>query len=651
VQLSPAALQRIIAIRFDELRHEPLHAKWRERHCNVGPLDPHTVHAILRGRTTSIPAKTAFLRWVNGTTPVRSWLAAHGWAVDPLCPFCSTADETVEHAIQCPARPPEMVVNLDPYSWVCATPPEVPEDPLFPPGVANIFVNGALAAQVPELPDPSLPIFTDGSALRVGTPQGVAAAAAVYRAPAFEVAIVCRLDSWAPATSAAGEYWAVALAAILASGRPTSIVTDSASVISSLSRPGFMHDPKGMHSGAWRRHQVQDVIAGWHKVKSHVERSTAKAQGWVEYWEGNDRADYWAGRATASADSPELRTLEIDRKRRATEARDGFRALAGLVDPALLRAPHVRHLAQKAAQVTKPPHAFLWIPHLKLWVCSQCERAKTHPVQPKLDKSACVPQELQVHPSHALAQGWERGSNGLGTVFRFCTRCGLHATLRLRGLRQPCPGAATGYGRWCLRHIEELRVHPRTKVPLEAVHPVVGRGTKRGWSEPSVSAAASCGSGRRRIRGKTSPQEVQAGIAAVPSGGLVGSGSLRRRLTSKSSSRFAAAASESVGGQSSSSSAPPQEAAAPAVPFALPLHPEDGSGGSSQPSKKGRPSVSPTCSSLSPPQVEAEHAAVGPFSSALLARMCEEAQQLEAAAALAMSSDADLDDPDLCWGL
>jgi ribonuclease HI len=628
-----------------------LRAKWREQHGHVGNLDPHTVHAILRGRTTTILAKTAFLRWVNGTTPVRSWLAAHGWAVDPLCPFCLAADETVEHAIQCPGRPPSAAGQADPYSWVVATPPEVPEDPLFPPGVANIFVNGELTAQVPELPDPSLPIFTDGSALRVGTPQGVAAAAAVYRAPALEVAIVCRLDTWAPATSAAGEYWAVALAAILAGGRHTSIVTDSASVIASLSRPGFMHDPKGMHSGAWRRHQVQDVISGWHKVKSHVERSTAKAQGWVDFWEGNDRADYWAGRATASADSPELRTLEADRKRRVKAARDGFRDLAGIVDPALLRTPHVRHLAQQAAHVAKPPHAFLWVPHLKLWVCSQCERAKAHPVQPKLDKAACVPQELQVHPSHALAQGWERGSNGLGTLFRFCTRCGLHATLRLRGLRQPCPGFATGYGRWCLRHIEELKVHPRTKVPLEGVHPVLGRGSKRSRAEPSASAAVGSGSGRRRIRGKTSPQAVPAGIAATPSGCPMGLAPLRRRLTGKSSSRFAAAASESVGGQSSSSSAPPQEAVVAAVPFAPLLHPEDGSAGSPSPSKKGRTLVLPAGSSLSPPQVESEPAAVGPFSSDLLAQMCEEAQQLEAAAALAAGSDADLDDPDLCWGL
>jgi hypothetical protein len=172
VQMSPAALQRAIALRFDEIRHEPLHAKWRERHHQAGPLDPHTVHAILRSRTTAIPAKTAFLRWVNGTTPVRSWLAAHGWAVDPVCPHCSHADDTVEHALQCPGRLPAGHGLHDLYTWVCATPPEVPEDPLFPPGVANVFVNGDLVAQVPELPDPTLPIFTDGSALRVGTARG-----------------------------------------------------------------------------------------------------------------------------------------------------------------------------------------------------------------------------------------------------------------------------------------------------------------------------------------------------------------------------------------------------------------------------------------------------------------------------------------------
>jgi ribonuclease HI len=651
VQMSPAALQRVIALRFDELRHEPLYAKWRERHGQAGPLDPHTVHAILRSRTTTIPAKTAFLRWVSGTTPVRSWLAAHGWAVDPLCPHCSTADDTVEHALQCPGRLPAVNGPHDPYSWVCATPPGVPEDPLFPPGVANVFVNGDLVAHVPDLPDPTRPIFTDGSALRVGTPQGVAAAAAVYRAPAFEVAIVCRLDSWAPATSAAGEYWAAALAAILAGGRPTSIVTDSASVITSLSRPGFMHDPKGMHAGAWRHHQVQALVTGWHKVKSHVERSTAKAQGWVDFWEGNDRADYWAGRATASADSQELRALDLDRQRRARAAREGFRALAEIVDPALLRAPHVRHLAQQAAQVAKPKHAFLWVPHLKLWVCRQCERAKIHPVQPKLDKAACVPQELQVHPSHTLAQGWERGQNGLGTLFRFCTRCGLHATLRLRGLRQPCPGAATAYGRWCLRHIEELRVHPRTKVPLEAVHPVVGRGIKRGRSEPGTAAVAPVASVRRRIRGKTPSLVAHGGGIIDSSGDLAGPPLLRRRLTSKSSSRFAAAASESVSGQSSSSSAPPKEAAAAFAVSASPLHPEDGSEGRSSPSKKGRRLVPPPGSSLSPPQVGSETAAVGPVSSDLLARMCEEDQQLEAAAALAAGAYAGLDDPDLRWGL
>jgi hypothetical protein len=35
----------------------------------------------------------------------------------------------------------------------------------------------------------------------------------------------------------------------------------------------------------------------------------------------------------------------------------------------------------------------------------------------------------------------------------------------------------------------------------------------------------------------------------------------------------------------------------------------------------------------------------------LLARMCEEDQQLEAAAALASGAGADLEDPELCWGL
>jgi hypothetical protein len=95
-------------------------------------------------------------------------------------------------------------------------------------------------------------------------------------------------------------------------------------------------------------------------------------------------------------------------------------------------------------RIEKPPHKFLWIPHLKLWVCSQCERAKATHVQPKLDKAACVPQELNVHRTHCLAQGWEQGRNVLGTLFRFCTRCGLYATVRLRGLRQPCPGPRPG---------------------------------------------------------------------------------------------------------------------------------------------------------------------------------------------------------------
>jgi hypothetical protein len=288
-------------------------------------------------------------------------------------------------------------------------------------------------------------------------------------------------------------------------------------------------------------------------------------------------------------------------------------------------------------------------------VCSQCERAKATPVQPKLDKAACVPQELHVHPSHSLAQGWERGCNGLGTLFRFCTRCGLHATLRLRGLRQPCPGVATGYGRWCLRHIEEHKVHPRTKVPLEGLHPVIGRGIKRSQEELTASAAVVSGQGRRRIRGKTAPQVVQAGNEAAPSVSSMGLAPSRRRLSGKSSSRFAAAASESVGGQSSSSSssssAPPKEAAIAAFLSSSSPHPEDGSEGRPLPSMEGCSLVLPSRSSPSPPQVESESAAVGPFLPNLLAQLCEEAQQLEAAAALAAGTDADLDDPELCWGL
>jgi hypothetical protein len=173
---------------------------------------------------------------------------------------------------------------------------------------------------------------------------------------------VCRLDSTTPAPSAAGEYWAVALAAIFRGGRPTTIVTDTASIITSLARPGFSQDPKGMYSGALRQHKVQSLVREWNKGRSHRERSTAVQEGWESYWGGNQRADYWEGRATSSADSPDVRAMDSHRKQQTEAALAAFKLVHGLVGPALLRSPVAEKAAAAAAAVGKAPHAFQWAP-------------------------------------------------------------------------------------------------------------------------------------------------------------------------------------------------------------------------------------------------------------------------------------------------
>jgi hypothetical protein len=254
---------------------------------------------------------------------------------------------------------------------------------------------------------------------------------------------------------------------------PLEVVTDCASVISyfTQARKGTATSHKNVLGGLWSDVQV-DRVSHVYKIKSHLSYGKACELGMGQWWAGNAEADRLAQRAAERAmiSSGEVSSYNTRLAKAVYFLRDIAHSLVHWGGEEVYHHELEKVLTAKADRALKQ-HSYEWDPEAKLWICSQCWKARRRELAHRPDTTGCKEihkaDARRLHESHTLrfAQGpW--GARPL----MYCVKCGHYTTSRLATLSRQCQGRHTRQGNLT----SAFRLYLRTI--RRGVHP-----TRVGW--------------------------------------------------------------------------------------------------------------------------------------------------------------------------
>jgi hypothetical protein len=414
--------------------------------------------------------KRCLLKFLSGTT---------GNFGGELCSLCGETDTTHHRLWEC--SHPEVLAFRESFlqskpglrTWLALSKTQgdhhmARDKGWFPAAVPHLRPQWETHVVFPTPEDgefrflPGLPIYSDGSCYN-GTDNALAVAGAALvqlRDGAIVRSLQVCLPCWIPATAAAGEHMAPALANLYTTG-DYELVTDCSSVFSSATKgAGFaLHWSRPM-AGMWQDVRFHNITA--HKTKAHRSKKQATLQGDLQEWIGNDVVDDLAKEAAAmGAPSKEVvSSRELDVANRVAFYHFAAKLLKLWVPN--LPLPHRAKSARPAKTVAA--HHLEWLPFLHKWGCGQCLRK----FKTRASSAGSTCSGFSQAAMQAVSKAQEHGHRLLvcsylqsAGSFLYCNRCGCYSQVRVMGLGRTCLGKAGSQLHRLHKHIQAGR-HPTT---------------------------------------------------------------------------------------------------------------------------------------------------------------------------------------------
>jgi hypothetical protein len=206
------------------------------------------------------------------------------------------------------------------------------------------------------------------------------------------------------------------------------------------------------------------VISKVHKIKSHMKRDQV-APDQMEWWQGNDKADWIANQALPQyieAEETDFLKAAAQQRQRLRQVCDHLSQVEALAPMARLLRQHPRTRASKAEVQAKRQHVWEW--HRERRLCQRCG------LMPRRQdcrsyRGSCpghIPGHAQVHPSHRMRMTTVPGAE---VPLVFCKSCGSYGQARFAKLRKVCSGTPSTATFTMHKRLLQGR-HPLSQLPL-----------------------------------------------------------------------------------------------------------------------------------------------------------------------------------------
>ncbi len=479
----------------------------------IGEVDWQCVGGVLQARKTPDVAKKVLGALAWGVLPTKQWLSLHGWEVEVLCERCGDTEDTAHTLCGC-SEDPNSEARENRAAWAEVLKAAAVIKPQEGDAVEgqesddyiHEFMRGFPVQDIGSLKlVAGVPVFTDGSAINVGTPWARAAAAVVQVVPgegerAWSMAVP--LDF--PQSAVCAEHYAIGIVLEVAGrgledlqdrtggessqGRhPRSegeegltIVADCKAVVlagQSVTMPG---SEKFKYGGIWRsehHRKIKEIL----KVQAHATEAQARKEGWHELWDGNQRADEVAKRARKDVKGVTREVIQSLRKKA-----KGLAALCQKAGTALwaeMKAPKVHVLKNKdrAQEIGVRRHTPIFCNGA--WCCTTCGKAFRKAASGSIVAYGRCSGSWELaklaHPTHTLHEGTWGGPVGRDKPIVFCSQCGAYASTRIQALGEVCDG----HGKGRPGQVKALKAgrHPKAKEPINDI---------RKWPPPTCQGQA-----------------------------------------------------------------------------------------------------------------------------------------------------------------
>lgn len=433
----------------------------RLRGLNLKPL-----RRTLASKDVSDSAKNALKRAFTDGIVTAQKLAKIGYAIDPVCPLCKEAQDSVFHrAWECPQRPGrdhqqeeigQAALAAGKDSWLYTRgfqPHEVDTRTGLTTTVAHKTRDWAKFS--PE----DGPVYHDGSCVGGNSTHPRAAWAAVQTdTNGKEIkALWGVVDEHMEQSANTAEH--VGLINALFEAEPgCEFVTDCATISQAWSKGmKYAAAAKRPHGGVWR--EASQLIhsgkgpSGIRKCKAHQNISVLEGDEKVTAL-GNDAADKRAKAALSEND------LRGDIRKKVIETNDWAGKVAGELGKRLAEWPTTHQLfgelektrlpIDNKVKAQKKQHCFS---HVEGQI--RCTLCNFLPRKGDVNHRECdgFPKAIVEAIKRSQANGHRlKAAGGEGRLCSFwCTKCGSHARTVPRGLAKRCSGVPTKAGAWALQ--------------------------------------------------------------------------------------------------------------------------------------------------------------------------------------------------------